>query len=165
MAGQQRGKGAQASTKKKILVISGLVLLLLLAAGGSALLLNLGTTGSGEPAATANAPQTPAQAIYLPLEPAFLTNYTVHGRMRYLQLSVTAMARDQVVIDTLQKHMPLVRNRIVMLLGGQEFETLQTAEGREQLQQAMLKAVQETIEQELGRPGVEQLLFTNYVMQ
>ena len=52
-----------------------------------------------------------------------------------------------------------------MLFSGQEFEALQTPEGKEALRQASLAEVQKVMQEKIGKPGVEQVLFTDFVMQ
>jgi flagellar FliL protein len=106
-----------------------------------------------------------AELVYFPLEPAFLTNFVVNGRPRYLQLSMTVASRDKETIEALQKHMPLVRNRVVMLLSSEQFDTLRTHAGRETLQGKLMDAVKEILQKETGKAEVEKVLFTNYVMQ
>lgn len=118
----------------------------------------------GEAAASSSA-QSKASAIYYPLKPEFITNYTVHGRQRFIKVDMTLMLRDNSVVPALELHMPALRNAIIMLLRGQVYEELQTPEGKELLRQHSLVAVQEVLEAEIGRPGVEQVLFTNFVMQ
>lgn len=113
----------------------------------------------------AAAPERPASALYYPLRPPFVVNFEHRGRVRYLQVSITLMARDPAVIEAVQQHMPLIRNRVILLLGGEDFEELRTDEGRELLRLALLEALQEILEEELGKPGIEQVLFTNFVMQ
>ena len=61
--------------------------------------------------------------------------------------------------------MPAIRNALVMLLSGQSFETLQTPEGKEALREQALVKIQEVLQQEIGKPGIEQVLFVNFVMQ
>lgn len=104
-------------------------------------------------------------AIYFPLKPDFVVNFQARGRQRFLQVSVSIMSRDQMVIDSAQKHMPLIRNKLVLLFGGQLYDELRTHEGRELLRQQALEAVQEVLTQETGEAGVETVLFTNFVMQ
>jgi flagellar FliL protein len=113
-----------------------------------------------EAAKPAKAPLT-----YLPMEPAFLTNFTVNGRQRYLQVAITAVARDKEVIAAVQKHSPLIRNRIVMLLSSEQFDTLRTRAGREALQTRLHGAIQEVLKKEGTKGELDKLLFTNFVMQ
>jgi flagellar FliL protein len=102
---------------------------------------------------------------YLPMEPAFLTNFTVNGRQRYLQVAITAVARDKDVIAAVQKHSPLIRNRIVMLLSAEQFDTLRTRAGREALQTRLHGAIREVLKKEGTKGELDKVLFTNFVMQ
>jgi len=52
-----------------------------------------------------------------------------------------------------------------MLIGGQLYEEIQTAEGKELLRQQCLQELQKIMQEEIGKPGVEQVLYTNFVMQ
>lgn len=112
------------------------------------------------------APQpTVRPAMYFPIKPAFVVNFPSRGKQRYLQVDITVMTRDPDIFTAMQTHMPLVKNRLVMLLSGQVYEELQTDEGKELLRQKAMQALDEVMQQELGKPGVEEILFTNFVMQ
>lgn len=178
------GAAAAAAKKKKIIMLAAVgVVLLLLAGGGTFLALSLlggddtsehaaqnaGEHGEENSDAKAEAHEADAKkekvSYYEALDPAFLANFMVNGRQRYVQVAIAVMARDETGIAALKTHMPLVRNRIVMLLSGESFEYLQTDEGRVQLQQKLLAAIQEILNKETGKPGIEQVYFTNFVMQ
>ena len=75
------------------------------------------------------------------------------------------MARENQVIEAIELHMPMIRNSLVLLFGGQIYEELQTAEGKELLRQQALEQLQALLQQEIDQPGIEQVLFTNFVMQ
>jgi flagellar FliL protein len=181
MAKKEKGKGeveeavapvtdADKARKKKLILLGAVVGgLLLVAVGTTFLALSLlggdDEVPAAETAAVEEAAPAKAPAIYEALEPPFLANYSVQGRPRYLQVSMALMSREQAAIDAAKLHMPLIRNRIVMLLGGEDFSQLQSAPGREQLQEKVLAAVQEILQAEIGRPGVEQVFFTSLVMQ
>jgi flagellar protein FliL len=171
---------AKAAKKKKLLVLGAIALvLLLLAAGGSWFALKAfsgkekaepvaeekkaeeGTAKTeGEHSAKAGKP-----AFYDALDPAFLANFSVSGRQHYLQVSLTVMARDEDALAALHTHMPLVRNRIVMQLSAEQFDQLQTDDGRQQLQKKLLESIQEIMKKETGKPQIEQVFYTNFVMQ
>lgn len=104
-------------------------------------------------------------AIYFPLKPAIIVNFQARGRQRYLQADLTLMTRENDVIEAVETHMPMIRNALVLQFGGQVYEDLQTAEGKELLRQQALENIQNLLQQEIGKPGVEQVLFTNFVMQ
>jgi flagellar FliL protein len=156
--------------KKKLLLLAGVMAALLLVGVAATLFARgvfdgKGSADSSEVEPATAAASVPSAARYLALEPPFLTNYSVEGRQRYLQLSLTLMAREQSVLEAANQHMPLIRNRIVLLLSGENFHQLQSDLGRRQLQEKILVAVQEILQAETGIPGIEQVYFTGLVMQ
>lgn len=104
-------------------------------------------------------------AIYEPMAPAFIANYNHNGRQRYMQVSITLQARNQADLNALKVHMPVIRNNLVMLFSAQSFDTLATPVGQEMLRQKATASVQEVAQKEVGKVVVEQLLFTNFVLQ
>jgi flagellar FliL protein len=97
--------------------------------------------------------------------PAFVANFNQNGRQRYLQVSITLLARNASDLDALKVHMPVIRNNLVMLFSSQSFDTLATPVGQEMLRQKVTASVQEVAQKELGKVVVEQALFTNFVLQ
>ncbi|SEM72789.1 flagellar FliL protein [Pseudomonas sp. ok272] len=155
------------AAKGKIKLILVIVAALLLAIG-----LSVGATwyfmhnAQSKPASTPQeAGNVKLAAIYEPLAPAFVANYNQNGRQRYMQVSITLQARNQADLDALKVHMPVIRNNLVMLFSGQDFDTLATPVGQEMLRQKATASVQEVAQKEVGKVVVEQLLFTNFVLQ
>lgn len=109
--------------------------------------------------------QVKPQALYESLEPAFVVNFHADGRTRYMQVSLALLARDEQKLAVLKSHMPALRNQLVMLFSSQEFDQLNTSLGLEMLKQKVTATVQELAMREVGEPVVEQVLFTNFVMQ
>ena len=155
------------ATKGKLkLIIAGVVALLL------AIGLSVGATwffmhsAQSKPAAAAEtAPVGKQPAIFEPMAPAFVANYNQNGRQRYMQVSITMQGRNQADLEALKVHMPVIRNNLVMLFSGQDFATLATPVGQEMLRQKATASVQEVAQKELGKVVIEQLLFTNFVLQ
>lgn len=153
--------------KRRIFILAGLGLLIAILSVGGTL---LGLHFLSEPAevelseeVSQEIPDRPA--IYYPLNPPLVVNFNARGRQRLLQLEITLMMRDGTVINSIELHQPMIRNALVLLIGGHTYEELQTAEGKELLRQKCLQEIQRLLEQEIGRPGIEQVLFTNFVMQ
>lgn len=170
MARNQAGAQQQASqvkpegkSKSLILICVGLVAFLLSAAGLTYALMS-GSNGNG---AVSEAAREPARlpALYQPLDPAFTVNYAHGGRQRYMQVSVVLMGRDPEAMAAATEHSPLIRNQLVMLFSSADFEQLMSAEGKEKLREQATLAVQTLMEQELGKPIIESVLFTNLVLQ
>lgn len=157
-------------SSKKLLVVIVAVALLLAAVGGAAWFFLQGEDDSAE-AEAPGALVVRKTAIYVKLrtlggKPSFIANFSEKtGRQRYLQIYAEAMTRDQDVADALAKHMPLVVYKLSDLFSSQQFAELQTVEGKVMLRKEATRKVQELLQQEIGRPGVEQVFFTNFVMQ
>jgi flagellar FliL protein len=156
------------ATKGRLKLIIVIVVALLLAIGVS-----VGATwyfmhsAQSKPAAavaeTAAIGKQPA--IFESMAPAFVANFNQNGRQRYMQVSITMLARNQADLDALKVHMPVIRNNLVMLFSGQDFATLASPVGQEMLRQKATASVQEVAQKELGKVVIEQLLFTNFVLQ
>ena len=106
-----------------------------------------------------------SELIYIDLNPPFIVNFEDPGHQHFLQVGVSLQTRDTGLEEKLKNHMPLIRNALVMLYGAQSYEVLQTASGKQMLQEKTLKAVQDILRKELGVPGVDQVYFTQFVMQ
>lgn len=165
---EQAAADAAKKKKRKLMLIGGLVLILLLVGGALAAWFfwpDAAEQDEAQDQAVEEVEPPEQSAIYYPLREKFIVNYDVRGRQRFLQAEVTLMLRDNSVIPAIELHMPRIRNDLIMLFSGQVFEDLQTPEGKELLRQDALRRVQDILEQEIGKPGVEQLLFTSFVMQ
>lgn len=148
-----------AGGKKKIIIIV-LLLLVLVGSGTFAYFFLLG--GSSDPAEPdlANEP-----SIYLSLDPVFVVDFMVNGKQRYVQLNMTVMSKNAVQVNAVTLHMPLIRNSLVLLFSSQSFFDLQTTEGKVALKQAATDVINGILEQETGQGGIDNVLFTNFVMQ
>ena len=75
------------------------------------------------------------------------------------------MARDQLVIDAVNTHAPVIRSAIVNLLADEDFMVLQTDAGKQALREKMRAAIDSTLQKEANLSGVEAVLFNSFVMQ
>jgi flagellar FliL protein len=158
------------SKKNLIIIIVIVVLAMAVSIGGTLFALGFFDSSATETVETddpeaAVVVNKPAAAIYFPIKPAFVVNFPSKGRQRYLQVDVTVLTRDIAIFDAMQRHMPLIKNRLNMMMSGEVYEELQTDEGKELLRQNALQALQEIMQAEVGSVGVEEVLFTNFVMQ
>jgi len=162
------GEAKPAGKMKLIIIILVAVLLAVgLSVGATIFFLSKDDKADADAAPVAAAPVAPVKqaAIYEELTPAFVVNFTHQGRARYMQVGVALMSRDQVALDALKVHMPVLRNRLVMLFSSQDFDALLTPVGKEMLRQQATASVQELAQKETGKTVVEQVLFTNLVLQ
>lgn len=156
------------SNTKQVLTLAGIGLaLVLLSAAGTWFALQwwMGDAwpfAATESQGTADARQRP---LYYPLPEPILVSFNVRGQQRYLQAGLTLMTRDPLMASAFAQHNALLQSSLMMLFSGQDYSELQTLEGKELLRQLALSEVQRLMEQETGSPGVEQILFTSFVMQ
>lgn len=164
VGGEETKKGG----KKKLIIILVAVLVLLLGGGAAAYFLFLSgpaESEEGEGVAAEEAAVLEGPSIYLELDSPFVVDFMVDGKQRYLQLNMTLKSRDAAQIDAVKVHMPLIRNSLVLLFSSQSFDELQTLEGKQALKLAAVESVNGILEQETERGGIDDALFTNFVMQ
>jgi len=118
------------------------------------------TDSHGAPIVASTAP------LYLTLDPPFVVNFMHRGTMRYLQLSLDLMFHEQAMLDKVKERMPQIRNDLILLLSNQEFETLSSAEGKEELRTRIMHAVAVVLELDAdAEHDTGEAYFTNFVMQ
>jgi flagellar protein FliL len=104
--------------------------------------------------------------LYLPFDPPFVVNFQADQLVRFLQVSVEVMSRDQKTLDLLKNNDPVVRNDLLILFGNQQYTVLSTPAGKEQLRADALTAIRKDVAQAGGDPKrVEAVYFTSFVMQ
>jgi len=104
-------------------------------------------------------------ATYLPLDPPFVVNIGQADSVRFLQVSMEVMSKEAEAIEDVKKHMPAIRNSVLLLLSAQAQPTLSSPEGKEQLRTAALASIQKILKEYTGKPGVDAVYFTGFVMQ
>lgn len=108
-------------------------------------------------------PKPPAQ--YSNLKP-LTVNYTVNGKPRYLQVSISVMSRDPAVNSFVEANQPLLQNNLLLVISNHSYDQLNTLEGKEKLRAACFDEVQKVIHKELGEEhSIEQVLFFNFILQ
>jgi flagellar FliL protein len=155
---------AGGNKKKKILLIGAAAAAVLLLVALAAVLL-LRDRGEDEAAGKVAATAAPPATIYASLGDKFVVVLQEDGTQRYLQTSLTVLTHDETVLKALEVHAPLIRGRLVALLGAQDFASLRSEQGKLALRDRILATVQEVLQSETGQPGVEQVFFTEFVLQ
>ncbi len=108
-----------------------------------------------------------AQAIYLPLKPAFVVNYGGAGRLRYLKTDVSVRVASIDAANAIRFHMPFVRNNLLMLFASQTNETVGSQEGKEKIRSDALEEIRDIVEREdkLQREDIVEVFFNNFIVQ
>lgn len=157
------------SNKKTLIIIVVVVLLAIAAAVGGTLFFLGKIPGMGGDQAVASAPVgpqiTPSNSVYYSLEPAFVINFNAGRKQRFMQVYVSVKAQSEEAIMQVERHAPVIRNNLNILFAKQDFESLQTPEGKEEMRQAATKEVQDVLAKYGNGVTIDQVLFTNLVMQ
>ncbi len=161
----------QEGKSKKLLIIGGLVIgvaiVLALAVAGALYFLDrdssddeggrsgLGFGGSDIQLNTAS---------YFVFEDAFVTPLVSSDRrQRFMQVSLAVKGADRQVTRSIETHMPRIKNDLNRLFTGQDYQTLQTPEGKMQLQMSAAEVVQRIVERDGVR--IDEVLITDFVLQ
>ena len=150
---------------KKIMIISAAVVLLAGGGAGAYYFTALGgTTGDDEVLDTnAIAVETideEKEALFHTIPPLVVSsNY--NGSLRYLQVKLSILTRNEETLEKLRANTPLIQNSLIMLLDTYKFAELDNAEGKEVLRAQAEEKVRSLIKDE----AVESVLFTGFVIQ
>ncbi|MEQ8660349.1 MAG: flagellar basal body-associated FliL family protein [Gammaproteobacteria bacterium] len=158
-------EAAPGGTNKKLIIIIGVLVALLLIGGGVTATLLLGGKDDAAEETAEVEEEKPAESLYIELKPEFVINFRDRNdRTKFLKAEMAVSTRDSDVEEAVTRHMPAIRNNLVLLLSRQIYEDLVPNEGKEALRQQALAEVQSVLESEIGKPGVEDLFFSNFVM-
>ncbi|QNK02574.1 flagellar basal body-associated FliL family protein [Dyella telluris] len=165
MAQNEQTENAAAGPKKgssKVVMIMGVAMVAMAGASGY-LVMNARKAHGAE----ADEPKVvmSKQEQYLTLDPPFVVNFKDDQSMRFLQVGVSLMSHDAAALAAAKEADPVIRNALVMLFSSQDYTILSDAAGKQKLQAQALADVRKILEKRLGRPGVEALYFTSFVMQ
>ncbi|MGF1686045.1 flagellar basal body-associated protein FliL [Photobacterium japonica] len=157
------------SKKKRLMLIVGVVLLLVGGGAGAWWMFgNEATPAAISPTvSTLPATTTPVvePAYYVILPQPFIFNVTGDRRDRLVQVKVQLLVRGERNEATANQHVPLVESTLLQTFGAATVEQLRAPGGRADLRTYALKAVQDALVKVSGRPVVERVLFTGFVMQ
>jgi flagellar protein FliL len=160
------------SSNKMTIIIIALVGALLIGVSVGATLFFLSGGMSGEEgvadessAAEVKAKDLPKKPLYMPLE-TMVVNFADPKPARYLQVDIQLMAYDPAVLKAVEENMPVVRNDILVLLGGQTYDAVSSREGKDVLRKQIVAAVNRILKQQAGIKGtLKAVYFTSFVMQ
>ena len=105
------------------------------------------------------------EAMYFEMIQPFIVNYALGGRSRFLQVELSLLTRDVEALDAVETHSPLIRNNLLDVFSVQNLDELVSAEGKQKLADELTEAIQSILDVEIGRPGIETVLYRSFVIQ
>lgn len=146
------------------LIITLLSVIVLVGAGAVGWLFFLRAPAEKTPQVAA-AEAAHADPIYFTLAENLVVNFRSPGGTRFLQVGIELMTYDKEGVHTLEKHAPVLRSNLILLLSDQSQDTLLSREGKEALRAEALAEIRRAMTELDGHPVVEALYFTSFVMQ
>lgn len=150
-------------SKKMLFIIIGVVLLL--GGGGAAFFLMGGEEAPAEEAAEAK--PVKQKAIYHTVEKPFVVNFQKQSSnaVKYMQIKLKVMSRNQDTIDAFQLHMPAIQHELLLLFFSQNYDALNTKEGTRALRKEALNTINTILTNEGVEEGLKAVYFTSLIMQ
>ena len=156
------GFGAGAFTGQPVLAALGLV------AGGDAALGDTELDGDGASPAPLFEPMAgvfdPDKKRFYAEVGELLIAMQYRGATRHLQLTVQLVGHEEKYMKSVENDVPAIRNGLLIFFNQQEFEVVNTYEGREALRRKTLQRVNEIIGAS-GEKRVADVYFTAYITQ
>lgn len=106
------------------------------------------------------------QSTYIHIKPSFVTNVVGrNGRLHFIKADIALRVRGTETAEAVTHHDPLLKNRLVMLLSGQDFEMVASQEGRNDLRVTALEEISMALEEEEAANDIVDVLFTNFLIE
>jgi len=124
---------------------------------------------------------------YLTMVPEFIVNFGPGSKVRYLQVDLQIATRQEASLATVNTYRPVIRNDILVVLSGVNYEDLKDRAGKEALQQRLLNTINKVVvaaghaapdgkkndskdtghgnEDEHVKGPIENVYFTSFIMQ
>ncbi|MEX3956049.1 flagellar basal body-associated protein FliL [Trinickia sp. EG282A] len=153
---------APPATTGKVKRIVLIILIALVAAGAAAggMYFFLAKSAPGKPAP----PPPPAPPVFFALEPMTVNLLSDDGQ-HYLRVGLTLKLADEKMQARLTEHMPELRSRILLDLSNKHPEDLSTLDGKRALAKELQSLVQQPTDAGAPPVQVEEVLFTEFVVQ
>ncbi len=154
---------APKNSKKKLIIILAAVLLL---AGGGGAAWYFMHKGSGHDAKKEAEKEEAAhvEPAFVKLE-TFTVNLNPEDGEKYLQVDITLSASGKEEAASIEEHMPLVRNRVLMVLTSKMASEISSMEGKKALSKEIAAQVNQPFSAGAKPQKVSDVFFTSFVIQ
>ncbi len=152
-----------------MIAIGAGTLLLIAVVFGVVSMLSGGDDGMATTAAGGSAPLKPGLAqdgaLYVPMPRPFLFNLPGPDRTYLVQIKVQLQVRGTDAQSAARKHIPLIEDTLLTTFSAAQADQIRRKEGKDELRTQALLNVQNALQSITGKPQVERVLFTGFVMQ
>ncbi|MFU2024693.1 flagellar basal body-associated protein FliL, partial [Bordetella avium] len=118
----------------------------------------------GANVAPATPPAVVPPPIFIPLEPFTVTLNDADSE-RIMHVGITLRAGDDQTRQRIDRYMPEVRNRLLMVLSSQTPQSVQTVDGKQNMAKSLMAAINRPFSPLPDGQNVTDVLFTAFVVQ
>lgn len=104
------------------------------------------------------------QATYYQIPAPFTSNMADSDGFAQISIAVSTYY-DKRVIDAVQTHELAIRSAILLMLAQEQEIDLSTPQGKEKLQAKLVKIINGVLKDKTGYSGIDNVYFTNFVIQ
>ena len=102
---------------------------------------------------------------YVALSAPVVVNLANPQRATYLQIAADLQVDSATDKEVVNNHMPVIRDTLILVFGGREPSEVREAANREALREEALTALREALEARSGRPAVNAIYFSSFLVQ
>lgn len=163
------GEEAEGGGKKKLIIIIAAVVLLI--GGGAAAFFLMGgeepvaEDGAKEAVSETAEEENAADPFYHSLGDVFVVNLPAGGKFKMMQVGINVLTKYPTVVETLEKHDPVIRHKMFDLLGRQVTTEMITRQGRENLAGEIKLALEKTLKEKGTEKSLDGIYFNQFVLQ
>lgn len=156
-----------ASTSRKSWWIMGFIITLISIASSATVyfLLDSNSMANAQDTASEAKPPTAPPPIFVTVSPFTVNLQSEHYEQRLLYVGLSLKVGDEETRQLLEQSMPQVRSRLLMLLSSQEAEALITPQGKATLSQDILALFEEPFSDPQPKLAVNDVLYTDFIVQ
>jgi flagellar FliL protein len=108
----------------------------------------------------------PSYVVIHGVKPIIKVTLPSGGSARFLLLEVTVLTHYDDVYDVVRKHMPRIRNSLVLMLSDINGKAVKTVNGRKKLRKEVLAVIQADVKKYMDDDiNIDNVFFTKFVMQ
>ncbi|MBF8222265.1 MULTISPECIES: flagellar basal body-associated protein FliL [Halomonadaceae] len=156
---------AKAGGSRKTAFLIALLVILVAAVAAVNVYLLLDQRGEAQASGPQEAQVQSPTPIFVRVDPFTVNLQSNRYSDRLLYVGLTLKVGDEVTQEIIQEHLPLVRSRLLLLFSEQLDEDLKAPGGRQALAQQVLTLFDEPLTRPQPTLAVEEVLFTEFIVQ
>ncbi len=163
---QLQGADAPKGKGKLLMIIAAVVLLL---GGGASVFFFMASDRTTQTAESdtqrAQRASAPIPIAYVNLPQPFVFNVTGDSRDRLVQIKTQLMVRGAENEQLARYHSPLIESALLSTFASATVEQLRSPTGRVELRDRASEDIKAALNASIGKPVIEKVLFTDFVIQ